>query len=170
MCSYDLYVILNYAYQCRFNSRHQQTSRCFQRYWSAGFGPASDCCGRLTVIRKIKCPREYCGQVLSPYHINICLLTSCVLSPLCHMWPVMWPPCVCLCPLHRDFLPRGSGVVTRRPLVLQLYSIPHPGQAPKDTGSSDGAEDHQHGDSEPFYPLDDEHGYVTGRSGRRGDR
>jgi dynamin 1-like protein len=24
----------------------------------------------------------------------------------------------------RDFLPRGSGIVTRRPLVLQLYSIP----------------------------------------------
>jgi len=25
--------------------------------------------------------------------------------------------------IHRDFLPRGSGVVTRRPLVLQLYSL-----------------------------------------------
>ena len=23
----------------------------------------------------------------------------------------------------RDFLPRGSGIVTRRPLVLQLYSL-----------------------------------------------
>ena len=23
----------------------------------------------------------------------------------------------------RDFLPRGSGIVTRRPLVLQLYSV-----------------------------------------------
>ena len=24
--------------------------------------------------------------------------------------------------LYRDFLPRGSGIVTRRPLVLQLYN------------------------------------------------
>lgn len=73
----------------------------------------------------------------------------------------------------RDFLPRGSGVVTRRPLVLQLYSIPHPGQAGKGDGestSSDNSMDHHHGDSVPFYPLDDEHGHVTGRSGRRGDR
>jgi GTPase SAR1 family protein len=26
----------------------------------------------------------------------------------------------------RDFLPRGSGIVTRRPLVLQLYSLATP--------------------------------------------
>eukprot|EP01041_Mallomonas_annulata_P005619 gene5619-11342_t len=25
----------------------------------------------------------------------------------------------------RDFLPRGSGIVTRRPLILQLYSLPN---------------------------------------------
>lgn len=25
----------------------------------------------------------------------------------------------------KDFLPRGTGIVTRRPLVLQLYNIPH---------------------------------------------
>jgi hypothetical protein len=65
-------------------------------------------------------------------------------------------------------------VVTRRPLVLQLYSIPHPGQkssSSSEGGSSGGV------DSEPFYPLDDEHGggggstaHVTGRSGRRGER
>ena len=24
--------------------------------------------------------------------------------------------------LHRDFLPRGNGICTRRPLVLQLYN------------------------------------------------
>ena len=24
----------------------------------------------------------------------------------------------------RDFLPRGTGIVTRRPLVLQLYTLP----------------------------------------------
>lgn len=24
--------------------------------------------------------------------------------------------------LHRDFLPRGSGIVTRRPLILQLIN------------------------------------------------
>lgn len=24
----------------------------------------------------------------------------------------------------RDFLPRGSGIVTRRPLILQLYNVP----------------------------------------------
>ena len=31
------------------------------------------------------------------------------------------------CFVGRDFLPRGSGIVTRRPLVLQLYH--NPGQA-----------------------------------------
>jgi GTP-binding protein EngB required for normal cell division len=30
----------------------------------------------------------------------------------------------------RDFLPRGSGIVTRRPLILQLNNLP-PGAAPK---------------------------------------
>jgi hypothetical protein len=33
----------------------------------------------------------------------------------------------------RDFLPRGTGIVTRRPLVLQLI------QVPVDQGASDGA-------------------------------
>uniref|UniRef100_A0AAZ3RJU8 Dynamin GTPase domain-containing protein n=1 Tax=Oncorhynchus tshawytscha TaxID=74940 RepID=A0AAZ3RJU8_ONCTS len=43
-----------------------------------------------------------------------------------------WSPCVCmcvrvcvlndLCLSSRDFLPRGSGIVTRRPLVLQLVN------------------------------------------------
>ena len=27
--------------------------------------------------------------------------------------------------VQRDFLPRGSGIVTRRPLVLQLVTLPH---------------------------------------------
>lgn len=74
----------------------------------------------------------------------------------------------------RDFLPRGSGVVTRRPLVLQLYSISPPSKSSDggyDESSSDTGLDHQeHGDTVPFYPLDDEHGHVTGRSGRRGER
>ncbi|KAG0147089.1 hypothetical protein CROQUDRAFT_656563 [Cronartium quercuum f. sp. fusiforme G11] len=32
----------------------------------------------------------------------------------------------------RDFLPRGSGIVTRRPLVLQLIHIPTPSSSPAD--------------------------------------
>lgn len=60
--------------------------------------------------------------------------------------------------------------MTRRPLVLQLYSIPHPSKS-SEGGIDDNALDHQeHGDTVPFYPLDDEHGHVTGRSGRRGER
>lgn len=31
---------------------------------------------------------------------------------------------VCLTSCYRDFLPRGSGIVTRRPLVLQLMNAP----------------------------------------------
>ena len=27
--------------------------------------------------------------------------------------------------IFRDFLPRGSGIVTRRPLILQLINAPH---------------------------------------------
>lgn len=35
---------------------------------------------------------------------------------------------------HRDFLPRGSGIVTRRPLVLQLHNIPENTSGPKEYG------------------------------------
>lgn len=35
---------------------------------------------------------------------------------------------------HRDFLPRGSGIVTRRPLVLQLHMIPEASSGPKEYG------------------------------------
>lgn len=35
---------------------------------------------------------------------------------------------------HRDFLPRGSGIVTRRPLVLQLHTIPENTVGPKEYG------------------------------------
>lgn len=35
---------------------------------------------------------------------------------------------------HRDFLPRGSGIVTRRPLVLQLHTIPEAKVGPKEYG------------------------------------
>ena len=38
----------------------------------------------------------------------------------------------------RDFLPRGTGIVTRRPLVLQLYSLPTSPDAPTSSGSSAG--------------------------------
>lgn len=31
--------------------------------------------------------------------------------------------------MGRDFLPRGSGIVTRRPLVLQLNNIPATGES-----------------------------------------
>ena len=31
----------------------------------------------------------------------------------------------------RDFLPRGSGIVTRRPLILQLINIPSDDDAPE---------------------------------------
>ena len=37
----------------------------------------------------------------------------------------------------RDFLPRGSGVVTRRPLILQLYCE---GSATTETGATEGLE------------------------------
>lgn len=67
----------------------------------------------------------------------------------------------------RDFLPRGSGVVTRRPLVLQLYSVPSRVSERKDEESID---HQQHGDSHPFYPLEEEQSHITGRSERRGDR
>jgi dynamin 1-like protein len=30
----------------------------------------------------------------------------------------------------RDFLPRGTGIVTRRPLILQLINIPWDGKEP----------------------------------------
>ena len=30
----------------------------------------------------------------------------------------------------RDFLPRGTGIVTRRPLVLQLINVPDDGTEP----------------------------------------
>ena len=36
----------------------------------------------------------------------------------------------------RDFLPRGNGVVTRRPLVLQLYNIPAAKPNPSNKGAS----------------------------------
>lgn len=40
------------------------------------------------------------------------------------MWVFFWS-LLTLCVLrHRDFLPRGSGIVTRRPLVLQLINSP----------------------------------------------
>ena len=34
----------------------------------------------------------------------------------------------------RDFLPRGSGIVTRCPLILSLRRIDEPGQGPKEWG------------------------------------
>lgn len=45
------------------------------------------------------------------------------------VWLKVWVFLFCysltLCVLrHRDFLPRGSGIVTRRPLVLQLINSP----------------------------------------------
>lgn len=71
--------------------------------------------------------------------------------------------------VHRDFLPRGSGVVTRRPLVLQLYSIPPSTSAGGSEGQDTSSLDGSLMDSEHFYALDDESGgHVTGRSGRRG--
>lgn len=36
----------------------------------------------------------------------------------------------------RDFLPRGSGIVTRRPLILQLIHTPVPSGAPNMSGGS----------------------------------
>lgn len=36
--------------------------------------------------------------------------------------PVRWTAVVRFCVFSRDFLPRGSGIVTRRPLVLQLIT------------------------------------------------
>lgn len=33
--------------------------------------------------------------------------------------------------MGRDFLPRGSGIVTRRPLILQLINIPSEEDAPE---------------------------------------
>lgn len=32
--------------------------------------------------------------------------------------------------MGRDFLPRGSGIVTRRPLILQLINVPEDADAP----------------------------------------
>ena len=43
------------------------------------------------------------------------------------MFRIIIPPEPCLTiipPLPRDFLPRGSGIVTRRPLILQLINGP----------------------------------------------
>ena len=34
----------------------------------------------------------------------------------------------------KDFLPRGSGIVTRRPLILQLHHIPTPKEGPEEWG------------------------------------
>ena len=50
---------------------------------------------------------------------------------LCTFWRQLWrvtvecihPP-LTLSPFPRDFLPRGSGIVTRRPLILQLINGP----------------------------------------------
>lgn len=36
--------------------------------------------------------------------------------------------------MGRDFLPRGSGIVTRRPLVLQLIHLSTPSSSPTDLG------------------------------------
>lgn len=41
----------------------------------------------------------------------------------------------------KDFLPRGSGIVTRRPLVLQLVHTPSPQQHSSSSSSSSGSED-----------------------------
>src|SRR6187549_1119094 len=56
----------------------------------------------------------------------------------------------------RDFLPRGSGIVTRRPLVLQLINLPWDG-APKSAEDSKFCEwgEFLHRPNEMFYSFND---------------
>eukprot|EP01119_Soliformovum_irregulare_P001273 TRINITY_DN109_c1_g1_i1.p1 TRINITY_DN109_c1_g1~~TRINITY_DN109_c1_g1_i1.p1 ORF type:complete len:741 (+),score=223.79 TRINITY_DN109_c1_g1_i1:225-2447(+) len=48
----------------------------------------------------------------------------------------------------RDFLPRGSGIVTRRPLVLQLINVPADGNQQAEWG------EFLHKPNEPYYDFD----------------
>ena len=73
---------------------------CSQRHRATVPRSPADRCGGVSVLGQVQCPREHRREVCSSHRGT--------LAPFTH---------------SRDFLPRGSGVVTRRPLVLQLYCI-----------------------------------------------
>lgn len=98
----------------RSDCARQQAARHLQCHRRRERGPAPDCGRGIPEL----------GQVVRPRNV----------SPRSHRVPpsVAYPALSAARIVGRDFLPRGSGIVTRRPLVLQLIHLPTPSASPVD--------------------------------------